>query len=1396
MYRFTKKRQMKSIVWRFRKEEKKDEKGSANSTHKLSEILGNSSIFQIGKGNWGSGELLKGYIDEFKIYEGALTETEIAENYKASRANALEKDLKKLTIPNADQIRGNINLPSKGAYGSDITWKSDQPSVISDEASQNENYDSTPAGVVHRQATDTKVKLTATLSYEGETKTKEFEVTVKAASEQKETTDYLFAYFIGNNPGEEEIYFATSRDGENWTELNSGKPVLESTMGTTGLRDPFIIRSAEGDKFYLIATDLRICTDWDWGKAQTGGSQAIMVWESEDLVHWSDQRMVNVSGAIGAGCTWAPEAFYDDKTGEYIVFWASKVAEDNYGKQRLYYSKTRDFYSFTEPKVWIDRSVSTIDTTVTKGTDGYYYRFSKNEGSGTVDGESVTQSTIFLQKSKTLLGDWENVPSASLKSQGGVEGPTCFKFNSDDKEQDTWCLLLDNFGGGGYYPLMTESLSTAEFTKISANLPKKPRHGTIMNITSEEYDAVMAAYGDVVISEESVPSVILSGNVPALPNQVDVTIEGTNQKLTQQEIVWDEIAEEAFDNEGTVRVTGTLTSMNKKVSKEIAVVDKNTIYYIDSASPQSSSYQKISSVANQLKNEAADQMYTEGSWGYVNDAEGTILGEKTAAGDTIYTNGWWAKSGKNCEYILPLEAGNYSITGYFAEWWSVTRPMKCYVTYVDRDGTTKKSEEASLTLTGAAPNQTATLNFTVENVDKETEVHFIVEKTGSSDPVISGLSVKSLWGKVSSVTLNRTEAMLKIGDKFTLEAEAEPSTAENTKVIFSSSNEAVVSVNKYTGEVTANAVGKAVITASARDGGGASASCQVTVTKTGEVDLSGIYAEFGASGSQNSEADTSWLIATNNYTDPKQSAAHSSDTATKTGCNLGSARIGCLIFDFPSDVDPKMIKSATVHMNVQSVNGNIGDGYTKAGLFLVDKDPSEIKFTDESTYPAKNNDYSAAATAFCKEWIGEDNLGEKTFDVTDLLLDQTKDSVIFRLQTVIAGFNVTKSGEKAPYLSVELYQNKDEVFEAEVSNLSIDTELSGNIALPSSTKRGSVITWKSSDTSVIADDGTVVPNKEEKKATLTATVTYEGKTDTKAFEVTVAADPAKITEADAEELNLPAKTETNLTLPSKGTYGSTITWASSNTNVISRTGAVILPAEEIVVVLTATIRKGSAKTTKTFQIKVPAAKQEEEKKGDNTQDGGNQNASGQDTAAQKIEAAEKLLDAAKVTPEKKTIYLGKTTKLVVVYPSGLNAALTNAGLKIKSVTYTPLSKKVISVSKKGEVTSKKKGTSKVSIVISLSNGTSKTLTSVIKVKKPTIKILGKSTVARGKSIQLKAKKYGVAGTVKWSVSKKNLATISKTGKLKAKRKKGTVIVTASVKSSGKTVKKTKKIKIK
>ena len=144
-----------------------------------------------------------------------------------------------------------------------------------------------------------------------------------------------------------------------------------------------------------------------------------MIWESTDLVNWSDERMVEVSAAIGAGCTWAPEATYDEKTGEYVVYWASRTPSVD-TKQRLYYVKTRDFYTFTEPKLYIEKDQSSIDTTMIEH-NGTYYRFTKNEG-GSTNSLGAKTKTIFLEKSDSVLGNFTQIASDSLNSNQYVEG--------------------------------------------------------------------------------------------------------------------------------------------------------------------------------------------------------------------------------------------------------------------------------------------------------------------------------------------------------------------------------------------------------------------------------------------------------------------------------------------------------------------------------------------------------------------------------------------------------------------------------------------------------------------------------------------------------------------------------------------------------------------------------------------------------------------------------------------------------------------------------------------------------------------------------------------------------------------------------------------------------------
>ncbi|KAG6038223.1 hypothetical protein E4U41_004416 [Claviceps citrina] len=323
---------------------------------------------------------------------------------------------------------------------------------------------------------------------------------IQAALDPSQLEGYVFAYFTGNSVEGEKIYLAGSQgnDALKWEELNGGKPILSSTKGTRGLRDPFIMRAHTGDKFYLIATDLSIGSGTSWGDAVRKGSRYLEIWESPDLVSWSAQRHVLVSPET-AGNTWAPEAYWDNDLGQYIVFWASSLyGESDPGHtgssyHRMMYATTTDFVTFSAPKIWQDTGKSRIDTTILQDGD-VYYRFTKDEGDSTGCIDIIEESSTVLT---APVSGWRQIATCIGKKAGtqAIEGPTSFKANPADVNGPKYYLFVDEYGGRGYIPLETADIANPSW-KVSPSykLPTSPRHGTVMPVTAAELSRITSHY--------------------------------------------------------------------------------------------------------------------------------------------------------------------------------------------------------------------------------------------------------------------------------------------------------------------------------------------------------------------------------------------------------------------------------------------------------------------------------------------------------------------------------------------------------------------------------------------------------------------------------------------------------------------------------------------------------------------------------------------------------------------------------------------------------------------------------------------------------------------------------------------------------------------------------------
>jgi hypothetical protein len=302
------------------------------------------------------------------------------------------------------------------------------------------------------------------------------------SSRQTVNGGFLFTTFKGEStPNTEQIYFGLSQDGFHWDALNNCNPVLISDVGEKGVRDSYLLRSHDGKKCFLIATDLSINRNRNWSRATHSGSKSIVVWESDDLVKWSAPRLLKVA-ADDAGCAWAPEAIYDEETKDYLVYWASTTQRDNFAKQRIWSAHTVDFRQVSRAEIYIENDSTVYDTDIVR-SGNTYYRFSKD----------TTKKAITMQSAEELAGPWTEIPSSTLAATHTYEGPAAFQLKPHAKDEpEMWCLLLDH---GGYKAFTTVDLASGQFTINNAvEFPFVFRHGSVLVLSTEEYERLKSAY--------------------------------------------------------------------------------------------------------------------------------------------------------------------------------------------------------------------------------------------------------------------------------------------------------------------------------------------------------------------------------------------------------------------------------------------------------------------------------------------------------------------------------------------------------------------------------------------------------------------------------------------------------------------------------------------------------------------------------------------------------------------------------------------------------------------------------------------------------------------------------------------------------------------------------------
>lgn len=354
------------------------------------------------------------------------------------------------------------------------------------------------------------------------------------SAQAADTDKYLFAYFTGNedvtttSSENQAIRFAVSSDNRNFTVLNSGNPVIKQSKGALNCRDPYIFLGQDG-WFYVIATDM----DSNGGNSWWGNSNSFVLWRSKDLINWQDETIINMSSVLGINVAraWAPQVIWDNNKGEYMIYFGLAENEGNGqyanytagNNTHMYYVHTSDLldqskYSTTAyplvESAYTESSKDSIDGDITYA-DGKYYLFYKDEGSGTICVATSDFVTGPYNSTKTVLED---------NSVSSLEGCQVYQDNDGN-----YIFMADWYNNNGNFVVYNLGRSLADvfagnpatlnveqykITDTNVNSNCKPRHGSMLKITTKQYNDLLNAqsFSTIVSATESgIGSVV--GNV-------------------------------------------------------------------------------------------------------------------------------------------------------------------------------------------------------------------------------------------------------------------------------------------------------------------------------------------------------------------------------------------------------------------------------------------------------------------------------------------------------------------------------------------------------------------------------------------------------------------------------------------------------------------------------------------------------------------------------------------------------------------------------------------------------------------------------------------------------------------------------------------------------------------
>lgn len=286
---------------------------------------------------------------------------------------------------------------------------------------------------------------------------------------------WLFTYFTGN--GNDGLHLAVSAGGLHWDALNGGRSVLTPAVGKDRLmRDPCAVVAPDGT-FHLVWT-----TGW-WDRAIGHAS-------TRDFVTWSAQQSIPVmEHEPTARNAWAPEAAWDARRGQFLIFWASTIpgrfpkatgASEDGLNHRIYSTTTKDWTAFSPTRLFCEPGFNVIDATVLPAGDGRHVMIAKDESL------NPPRKHLRLAEAGDLEGPWTEFGAAFTRDW--VEGPTAIRVG------DETIVYFDVYRDHRYGAVRSRDLRQWQDASAEIAIPAGARHGTMLAVPKALVERLRTAY--------------------------------------------------------------------------------------------------------------------------------------------------------------------------------------------------------------------------------------------------------------------------------------------------------------------------------------------------------------------------------------------------------------------------------------------------------------------------------------------------------------------------------------------------------------------------------------------------------------------------------------------------------------------------------------------------------------------------------------------------------------------------------------------------------------------------------------------------------------------------------------------------------------------------------------